>query len=142
MYLIKSGDGGETFTEARQQGEGHWLIQACPMDGGAVAFDGDDVEMVWRREGRLFVTREAFEDASREPTKESQIGEGENASIAVGPGGSQIVYMVGASVAHRDSSARELRLSGKGEDPVIVLPVGDRPLVFWELEKRIYVCSP
>ncbi|KAJ3054740.1 hypothetical protein HK102_011471, partial [Quaeritorhiza haematococci] len=37
LFLADSSDGGRTFSPAEKLGRGTWPLNACPMDGGAVA---------------------------------------------------------------------------------------------------------
>ena len=140
MYLMKSTDGGSSFSPARQQGEGHWLIHACPMDGGAVAILGDEVVMVWRRESRQFITREPFDDSTPEPTKETAAGEGENAAIIATRRGLFIACQDHKLImVRRGSEAEPGKLGEPGEDPVVVaLPDDQGTLVLWESQKRVH----
>jgi hypothetical protein len=39
MYLVTSDDAGKTFGEAVRLGDMHWVLNACPMDGGMLAVD-------------------------------------------------------------------------------------------------------
>lgn len=138
MYMLKSTDGGASFSAARQQGEGNWLIHACPMDGGALAIDGDVIHMIWRREQELFATSEPFGERSLAPTGERSIGEGENASLTVVDGAPHAVFkQSGAVVMLLPSMERQL-LARKGEDAVIV-PVAEGAglLVLWDFEQTV-----
>ena len=54
LYASSSRD-GEHFDAARKLGEGTWKLNACPMDGGAIAARGGEVVSAWRREGSLYV---------------------------------------------------------------------------------------
>ena len=54
LYVTESGD-GETFAPPAKQGTGTWVLDACPMDGGAVVATAGGVTSVWRREGDVFV---------------------------------------------------------------------------------------
>ena len=59
MYVVESRDGatlGTPFGAAIKQGRGSWLLEACPMDGGAVALGGGVTNAVWRREATLYAT--------------------------------------------------------------------------------------
>ena len=148
MYLMKSTDGGASFSPARQQGEVHWLIHACPMDGGAVAIFGDEVVTVWRRESQQFVTREAFDDTSPQPTKESPAGDGENAAIIVTQGGPLIAYVARNSIIIRtgaggDAEQQTEHLTERGEDPVVVAMPREESvaLVLWESQKQVYATT-
>lgn len=57
LYLSVSRDGGRSFSEAKQLGQGHWRLEHCPMDGGAIAIQKPgDVATVWRRDKAVFAT--------------------------------------------------------------------------------------
>jgi len=57
LYLTRSADGGNTFAAAWKLGRGTWKLEACPMDGGALAVDQDGrVTTLWRREETLFTS--------------------------------------------------------------------------------------
>ncbi len=56
FYLAESKD-GEHFGAARKVGEGTWKLDACPMDGGGMAFDRGRIVTVWRRESEIFFDR-------------------------------------------------------------------------------------
>jgi len=54
LYVTESRD-GETFAPPAKQGVGTWVLDACPMDGGALVATAGGVTSVWRREGDVFV---------------------------------------------------------------------------------------
>lgn len=57
MYLAASHDKGETFAPAFKLGEGSWLLNACPMDGGALAaMATGKIFTVWRRDQEILLT--------------------------------------------------------------------------------------
>jgi hypothetical protein len=56
MWLATSRDGGRTFA-SRKVGEGTWVLNACPMDGGGLAVKGNgEIVTSWRREKSIFWT--------------------------------------------------------------------------------------
>lgn len=58
MYLIASHDGGKTFGAAEKQGAGTWKLNACPMDGGGVAFTPQGtVVTTWRRANDVYLAQ-------------------------------------------------------------------------------------
>jgi hypothetical protein len=62
MYAIRSEDGGRSFEPAEKLGRRTWLLDACPMDGGAVAFDRDGRPTpVWTRADQVFLGGEGSE---------------------------------------------------------------------------------
>lgn len=64
MYIVSSLDGGNSFLPAQRLGQGHWSLNACPMDGGMLAIGPNgSVSTVWRRGGELFFTTEKVQEA-------------------------------------------------------------------------------
>ncbi len=57
MWMASSSDGGQTFGAARKLGEGTWKLNACPMDGGGLAFANGAPSTTWRREGTVFASK-------------------------------------------------------------------------------------
>ena len=56
LYLATSHD-GRTFASAQKLGTGTWKLNACPMDGGSLAFAPDGKWLaVWRRERTVFAS--------------------------------------------------------------------------------------
>lgn len=57
FYLAESTDRGDTFAAATELGEGHWPLNACPMDGGNLVATPDGVVTIWRRMTDVYVAR-------------------------------------------------------------------------------------
>lgn len=56
MYLVRTTD-GRGFSGGTKLGQKSWLLDACPMDGGMLAFDGQDkVVTVWQRDDHVYAT--------------------------------------------------------------------------------------
>jgi hypothetical protein len=56
MYLARSEDGGRSFAPAVKLGRRSWVLDKCPMDGGAVAFDPEGRPTpVWTRAEQVFL---------------------------------------------------------------------------------------
>jgi hypothetical protein len=54
LYLSETTD-SLRFTPARKLGQGTWLLNACPMDGGSLAYGPEGkTHPVWKRERTLF----------------------------------------------------------------------------------------
>jgi hypothetical protein len=109
MYLLNSTDNGKTWDEAAKLGDGSWLIDFCPMDGGAVAGDADGrITTIWRRKDEVYRCR---------PGKaEESLGVGQQGWAAVGPGGVYLAWV--------EPRPGKLRLLPPGEEKSVVL--GDR----------------
>jgi hypothetical protein len=62
LYLSETTD-GRTFSPARKLGQGTWMLNACPMDGGALAYGPDSTaQAVWKRQQTVY----AHNDLARE----------------------------------------------------------------------------
>lgn len=56
IWLATSRDGGKSFA-AKKVGEGTWVLNACPMDGGGLGVKANgDVVTSWRRDKQIFWT--------------------------------------------------------------------------------------
>jgi hypothetical protein len=128
MYSVVSTDGGESFERAMKLGAGAWPLNACPMDGGAIAARSkSEAYTVWRRDKTVYLT-------SGRDRPEQKLGEGEQPWLALtasGPlpcwvnrrGGELFMKLPGDSVASE--------LASGAWDPVCVA-VKDLVLVAWE----------
>jgi hypothetical protein len=73
LWMAESRDGGRTFGPAQKLGSGSWKLNACPMDGGAIAVAADGTATsVWRREKAVFLStaanrEERLADGSTQP---------------------------------------------------------------------------
>lgn len=73
LYLTSSTD-GLRFAPAEKLGRGTWKLNACPMDGGALAVEKGKVITAWRRDGDIFLTMDGG--------TEKKIGAGKDVSLA------------------------------------------------------------
>ncbi len=97
MYLAASRDGGKTFGAATKSGAGTWPLNACPMDGGTLAFmpDGQPVA-VWRRGLSIFkVASEAAEQLLDERGTQPIIATGKDGVYAVWQKGTRLLLQIG-----------------------------------------------
>lgn len=135
MYLAKSTDGGKSFDAATKLGEGTWTINACPMDGGAVAVGPEGVvETAWRREGVVF--------ADRPGRPERKLGEGVQPWIAAGPGGPTVAWLArrpGPLLVLAPGASEPITLAEVAGDPVVASGLGGRgPVVaVWEADPQV-----
>jgi hypothetical protein len=72
LYLCETKD-GLNFSEARKLGQGSWILNACPMDGGALAYDQAGGSLpVWKRIRTVYsseniTTERKVADAAAQP---------------------------------------------------------------------------
>ncbi|MEP7366197.1 MAG: sialidase family protein [Acidobacteriota bacterium] len=95
IYLATSTDGGATFKPLKL-GQGTWPLNACPMDGGALALP----YTAWRREKTVYLCR------PRET--EIALGEGKDPALAIDAAGNPVIAWTQGS-----NIMLQLGLSGK-----------------------------
>ena len=120
MYLCRSHDGGKTFTPAEKLGVGSWPLNACPMDGGAIASDARGrIASAWRREETIYTC------APGQP--ERAVEGGQQPWIAAGRDGFWSAWIVGRPgtlrVQYRASAIRTL--AEGANDPVLASSGGN-----------------
>lgn len=85
MFLVESPDGGRSWMAAQKLGSGTWPLNACPMDGGAIAFDPrNGLVTTWRRDTTIYL---ASPGAAEIP-----LGEGVNPTLAMTPAGPLVAW--------------------------------------------------
>ena len=130
LYLINSSDGGIRFTNLQKLGNESWQLDGCPMDGGALALNKDQViQTVWRRKGKI------YECESGKP--EIEIGEGRGCTLTTV--NNQNVYAwVDKGEVVCITPERKKRNLGKGHSVAIQQISDKRVLCVWEKEGNIY----
>ena len=127
MHLTTSQDAGKTFPPPRRLGRETWKLNACPMDGGALAVSANNkVFSVWRRDKEIFV--------AHPDSKESKLGDGKDPAVVSGM--NDHIYAVwvapDGSLQTRSSEEDKVRqLSPKGAYPNVIF-TGHRILAAWE----------
>lgn len=122
MYLTASDDLGATFAPAQKLGRGTWPLNACPMDGGAVAVTPEGrVETVWRRNHKVYAC------APGQPERE--LGDGTQPWLALVEGRPLTVWLDDAG-SIRTAGPRPAPALPKGVDPVVAA-VGGQALAAW-----------
>jgi hypothetical protein len=126
MYLARSTNGGSDFGPAEKLGSGTWPLNACPMDGGALAIAPNGaVTTIWRRDQEIFTCAPGG--------SERFLGRGQQAWAAATERGVYAVWLVGRpgrlmAQIPGDKAARLLALqannptvasSSPGQGPVV-----------------------
>lgn len=131
MYYSVSKDHGQSFSTAERLGLGHWRLDHCPMDGGAIAVrKPGDVATAWRREKTIFATLPGHQE-------ETRLGEGEQPWITANQQGPWITWVSkenGDLLLWRPTQRTSEVLAHHADDPVIASPqTGVGPVVLaWE----------
>jgi len=105
MWVATSRDGGKSFA-AKKAGEGTWVLNACPMDGGGIGVKANgDIVTSWRREQKIFWTDGAAFQAPNWAGKDS--------ALALDANGKPIIaWTEGMRVMLYDGAVRELAPHG------------------------------
>lgn len=129
MWVATSRDGGKSFA-AKKVGEGTWVLNACPMDGGGLAVKPDgEIVTSWRRERMIYWTGGAAFHAPNWAGKDS--------ALALDATGKPvIVWTAEMRVMAYDGVVRELAPHG-GFASVAASPAG--VLAAWETGTSITV---
>jgi hypothetical protein len=130
LYLITSSDGGKTFGQAQKLGNGSWKLKGCPMDGGGIAVNNNNIaQTVWRREGKIYSATPGM--------PEKEIGEGRSCTVESINGRNVFAWTEKGDVIVMKAQGIKKNL-GKGSLPLIKALNNDSVLCVWENEKQIH----
>ena len=117
--------GGKPAGAAAKQGTGTWKLNACPMDGGGIALEHDEIVTAWRREHDIYLARPGH--------PETKLGPGMDVALATNTKGSYAVWTNGKGIdALTPGSSTPQRIAETGAFPTIAaLPDGSM-LAAWE----------
>jgi hypothetical protein len=128
MYVAESKD-GLAFPSARKLGTGSWTLNACPMDGGALAFNVEGVVSTWRREGDVFLATD------RVP--ERRLGAGRDPVVAQFQNHQDAAWSASDGVVLERDGGVPLTIGG-GRFPSLV-SLRNSTVVAWEHEGQVMV---
>jgi photosystem II stability/assembly factor-like uncharacterized protein len=126
MYLASSNDGGKTFSSANKQGTGTWKLNACPMDGGGIAFTtGGKIVTAWRRGTEVYLAQQTG--------TETMIYAGKDPAIAASEAGVYVAWTTPAGVFARVPGKTEpLTLDTQGSFVQLIAIPNGPVLAAWE----------
>jgi len=130
MFVAQSEDGGTTFGGARKLGRGTWALNACPMDGGAIAVVGGKLTSAWRRDRTVFLVDSL--NGIEQP-----LGAGEQPWLAATSQGPYVAWVTsrgGNLQLLRPGADAAVTLAEHAADPVLAVGPGSKPPVVavWE----------
>ena len=129
LYLIKSSDGGQSFSKAEKLGVGNWALNGCPMDGGGLTLNRDRPVTVWNRKGTIY---------SCEPGKEEkELGRGRGCTIKNNNGRNVYAWVENSEVVVMNDKGQK-NIIGKGNQPVLEAVNSNQVVCVWEDEKQIH----
>ena len=135
MYWSTSKDGGVTFAKAVKLGQGSWKLDACPMDGGAVAITSDgQLTAIWRRDRHVYLT-------ANRSSEEQKLGTGLQPWLAATDRGLYSVWITdrpGNLYLASASDDRQIKLAIQARDPVVATASTRKApvVVAWETDEN------
>jgi hypothetical protein len=125
LYLAHSKDGARSFAEVEKLGNGTWLLDRCPMDGGGVSVDTNGrVGSTWRRENVVYYC---------EPGKpEQKIGEGKGSAVLKNKQGTYLAWQHGKEIMALTPGQLAAKSIGTGIYPRLASLVDGGAFCVWE----------
>jgi hypothetical protein len=127
FYLIKSSSPGQ-FSVPEKLGQGTWKINACPMDGGGLAYDGLKTITAWRRADDVFLAEPGH--------PEVKLGSGKDVALAVGTGHTWVAWINGTRLQIWNSGTIRNVSGAAGYPSLASLPDG-KAWAAWEERDHI-----
>jgi hypothetical protein len=122
LYLLRSTQATQ-FGKPEKLGNGTWMINACPMDGGGLTHAEGRTITAWRREQQIFLA---------EPGKpERAIGEGKDVAIAASQGRVYALFLQGTQLVAWVEGKTEVLTERAALPALTALPSGG-VLAAWE----------
>jgi len=134
MYVVDAPDGA-AFGTAVKQGRGTWLLDACPMDGGAIALGAGITHAVWRREATLFAT--VTRAGSSATGAEVALGEVRDPVVASDGGRVDMAWTGAGGIVLRQGERAPEALGPGGFASIVALPA--HTLVASEHQGRVTI---
>lgn len=130
LYLLSSTPNKRSFGKAQKLGQGTWILNACPMDGGGIAHAGGVAVTAWRRDLDVFIA---------EPGKpETRIGTGHDVSLAATRDHTYVLWIEdSALVSWVDGQTKTI--APKAAMPAVLALPNGRALAAWEQDGGISV---
>ena len=129
LHLITSTDGGLKFNDATKLGNGTWKLKGCPMDGGGILIDNNNVvHTVWQREGVVYY------DQPGQP--ENRIAEGRGCNL-FGKETPFVTWQEGSQIYGQSLDGKKINI-GEGT-AVNIVQLGKKTLLAtWENNGQIF----
>lgn len=124
LYAVETTD-GRHFTPARKLGQGSWMLNACPMDGGALAYDPAGGWLpVWKRARAVF--------ASEDPDHERKVADGAAQPVATFLGPTPVIFWEAQGALMMQRGSAPPRVFAPGGQYASVASRGPRAVVAFE----------
>ena len=122
LYFIQSDDAGATFGTAQKLGNGSWQLDGCPMDGGSITMNAQNVQTVWRRRDSIFSAIPGKAEQFISVGKGCTVAAKENTTVYAWVKDGKILYKINDSAA---------QIIGDGNSPVVQVIDGKNFICAW-----------
>jgi hypothetical protein len=130
LFVIHSSDGGYTFEGSQKLGYGHWILNGCPMDGGAFVLNEKGIpQTVWHRKGEIFTCEPGREEIA--------IGKGRGCTIELIHGKPVYAWLENKNIVILTPQGSRINI-GRGESLQIKAIDDKHVLCIWENSRKIY----
>lgn len=130
LYVSHSNDGGKNFGPAQKLGKGTWMLDRCPMDGGAISMDTrGNVGTTWRRENIIYYAEPGG--------SERKVGEGRAPSLVRNSKGNYLVWQQGNNIMALTPDKLGSENIGTGIYPRLASMIDESVICIWESEGQI-----
>lgn len=125
LFVTTSQDGGKTFSEAQKLGNGTWVLNGCPMDGGGLSIDSQSaIHTAWQRDGVVYYAQTG--------KSEQQVGTGRHVSL----NGNLISWQQGPDLFMTEINGTPGKLA-EGSDLDVVRLRDNSIVAVWEKDDQI-----
>lgn len=132
LYLLSATSNKRSFGKAQKLGNGTWMLNACPMDGGGIAHADGEAVTAWRREREIYLAKPG--------ETETRLGEGQDVALAASGAGIYALWVQSSQLVSWVDGKTET-LAAKAAMPALVaLPEGGA-LAAWEQDGGISISS-
>lgn len=130
MYVIESKNGGKSYGPAKKLGQGTWVLEACPMDGGSLSWTAQgEIATVWRRAENLYISGTKGE--------EKLLGPGKNASTAILSSGQWMIWSHLGQIVLQSNATGISKPLGPGRFPIMKALNAHQAFLVWENKGQI-----
>ena len=135
MYLISSNDHGKHFGNPQKLGNGDYMINACPMDGGDLTVSSDgEATTVWRRQKEVFLAQSG--------KTEIKLGDGRTPVILQTTMGNVIAWQQNDKIQFRSPDGLTTSTLGIGQYPRLALAKDQKTVICtFERDGQVVVTS-
>ena len=132
LYLIRSTAEKASFGKAQKLGQGTWMINACPMDGGGIAHADGLTVTAWRRDREIYLAT---------PGKpERRLGEGQDVAVTGSGGRTYALWIQNSQLVSWVDGKTEILAPNAAMPALVALPTGG-VLAAWQNDGNISVAA-